>query len=259
MDEFERELKEAFAAKVESLPATGELPRSSLSRIAARRAVLVVGAMGIAMLLLAATTVAIAQLGHSDVRPAPPSGSREQLQCSEQDSTGPDAPFSLDWTTSTYVIAGGEFENRPWIFCAALAEITHRDQRESEPSLCTEWKYGSGPFAGWTCTNALAHADAAHYFERSGGPIDGPVGSYWGAVSRQVTSVEMHAKGDGVIEAPIYEPPPQLGLDFNFFVGFLSEPNEDVIVKVLNNDGDVLGQEHFCASSNCDGREGRTR
>jgi hypothetical protein len=244
MDDFDRRVKAAFAQQVDRLPAPPDLSPSESRRIRRRRAALAVGSVATVVVVLAGAATAIARFGADSTPPSsPPTG--KQPSCSQQDQTGLDAPFGLDWTTPAYVIASGEYENIPWIFCAALANVTHRDNNETEASLCTDWKFGPGLGSGWTCTNALEHAQRADYFLRSADFVDKPAGAYWGAVARDVAAVELHMEGGEALNAPIYEPPPELGLDFNFFIGFTPEPNQNVVVKVLDDDGTLLAQEPF--------------
>lgn len=167
------------------------------------------------------------------------------LQCSPQDEQGEGASFGLEWTTRDYVIAVGEEEGVPWILCGALAQITHGEDQVPEAALCTDWKLGRGLGGGWTCSpSTMEQARDADYFWRMADTLGGPVGAYVGAISRRVARVELQVE-DEVVEAAIFEPPPELGLDFNFFVGFTSEPNHDVTVRVLNSQGDVLARERF--------------
>jgi hypothetical protein len=247
MDEFDRKLKNVFAEQVDRLSAPRSLNASATRRIVRRRAVLAIGSMAMVAVVVVGAAAAIAQFGGSDAAPEPLPPASEEPSCSEQDATDPDAPFGLDWTTSAYVIASGEYEEIPWIFCAALANVTHRKDNETEGSLCTDWKFGRGLGSGWTCSNALEHAKRSHYFERTADFLDEPAGAYSGAISDEVAIVQLHVQDGEVIEAPIYAPPPELGLDFRFFIGFVTDPNENVIVKVLDQDGSVLAQERFAA------------
>jgi hypothetical protein len=150
-------------------------------------------------------------------------------------------------TSPIVTIAGGHERGRPWSLSVYTA--WYEEQPDQQPdALCVDWKFGPAPHSGSSCYPGWSEKpDSAYYFLRSADPS---AGALFGAVSREVASVELRLPDGTAKEARIYEPPPELGLDFNFFVGFLgSGKGEDrtagVTVVVLNDSGEALAEETF--------------
>jgi hypothetical protein len=62
----------------------------------------------------------------------------------------------------------------------------------------------------------------------------------YGAISDEVHRVLLALPNGDEIEATIYEPPPELGLNYRFFVGFA--PTKEVVVTVESKTGNRLGR-----------------
>lgn len=147
-------------------------------------------------------------------------------------------------TSPTVVIASGTEAGERWSLSAFTAEI-QEGEAEGEHALCLDWKFGPAPHSGGECLiGGAKRPSGAHYFHRIADSIEGPRGAYIGAISKDVAAVDLSLDDGTVEEAAIYDPPPELGVDFKFFVGF-TPTNVDVRVRVLDASGGLLEQEEF--------------
>jgi len=158
-------------------------------------------------------------------------------------------------TTTVVKIASGEREGQAWSLCAYRARIKTNDEVPRD-SLCEEFKFGPGPYAGYTCLNLGADAPSgADYFSRAGSGLSKEEGAaYYGAISQRVQRVVLRLRGGTEIEATISEPPEELGVDYKFFVGF-APPSEDVTVSVEDESGRELEKEFWEALPSSPWRE----
>lgn len=142
-------------------------------------------------------------------------------------------------------IAAGEREGQAWSLCAYKATLRKNDEAPSD-SLCEEFKFGSGPHSGGLCLNLGASAPpGADYFMRAGGDLSKEEGAaYYGAISQRVQRVALRLNEGTELEATIFEPAEELGVDYKFFVGF-APPNEDVTVSVEDESGRELEKEFW--------------
>lgn len=96
------------------------------------------------------------------------------------------------------------------------------------------------------CGGPVNRPTGADYFERFSDPTERAFVAFVGAVSPRVAQVNL--EGDGVAkEANIYDSPPELELDFDFFVGFFAPGYTDVTVLVEDARGRVLEKERWNA------------
>lgn len=190
---------------------------------------------------------------------AEPSPSPEESETSEADtpcrsrpermeSRGAYGTMVSEALTPTAVIAAGVHDGVAWSLCAYRAELT-RNKEPAEVSLCEEFRFGEPPHSGYTCISSLG-TDAppnSDYFHRAAVDLQpSSVGqAFYGAVSGEVHRVLLTLRDGFEIEATIYETPPELGLNYRFFVAFA--PTSDVVVTVESKTGSRLGIERWGA------------
>jgi YVTN family beta-propeller protein len=150
--------------------------------------------------------------------------------------------------TPTAEIAAGVHDGGAWSLCAYRAELT-RNQEPTLDSLCEEFRFGPPPHSGYTCSSSMG-TDAppnSDYFHRAAVDLDpSSVGrGFYGAISDEVHRVLLALPNGDEIEATIYEPPPELGLNYRFFVGFA--PTKKVVVTVESKTGNRLEIERWSA------------
>jgi hypothetical protein len=135
--------------------------------------------------------------------------------------------------TPTAEIAAGVRDGVAWSLCAYRAELT-RNQEPTLDSLCDEFRFGPPPHSGYTCSSSMGNRCSAEFGllpprrGRSRPQLGRP-----GVLRRDLDEVHrvlLALPNGDEIEATIYEPPPELGLNYRFFVGFA--PTKEVVVTV---------------------------
>ena len=157
--------------------------------------------------------------------------------------TGDPGRHTTKALTPNVRIASGEQQGLDWSLCAYRAMVTI-DGEDPEPALCEEFRYGLGPGAGSACSVGVDATVPSHwhYFQRSSDPTEEEGVAFTGAISERVDKVVLQLDDGSDLEARIYEPPEELGVNYRFFVGFAPQ-GSDVTVVVLDSDGNELARE----------------
>jgi Tol biopolymer transport system component len=157
--------------------------------------------------------------------------------------TGDGGRHTTKALTPNVEIASGEQQGLDWSLCAYRAMVTV-DGEEPEPALCEEFSYGSGRGSGGACSVGVSATVPSHwhYFQRSSDPTEEEGVAFTGAISERVDKVVLQLDDGSDLEARIYEPPKELGVNYRFFVGFAPQ-GSDVIVVVLDAEGNELERE----------------
>jgi hypothetical protein len=161
--------------------------------------------------------------------------------------TGDGGRHTTKALTPNVQIASGEQQGLDWTWCAYRAIVTVNDE-EPEPAFCEEFRYGLGRGSGSACSVGLNATVPIHwhYFLRSSDPTEDEGVAFTGAISERVDKVVLQLDDGSDIEARIYDPPEELGVNYRFFVGFAPQGN-DVTVVVLDQDGNELQREAWSA------------
>jgi hypothetical protein len=159
-----------------------------------------------------------------------------------QEAHGAYGTMIIEATTPVVKIASGERADQAWSLCAYRATVKRNDEAPKD-SLCEEFKFGPGPYAGYTCLNLGGHAPSgSDYFLKARGDLSKEEGAaYYGAISQRVQRVVLRLRDGSETEATISEPPEELEADYRFFVGFAA-PSEDVTVSVEDESGKRVGE-----------------
>ncbi len=184
--------------------------------------------------------------------PDAPDSEQTSTECRErpdrEEASGAYGTIVSQALTPTAIIAAGEYEGETWSLCAYRA-TTKRNQEPPHDSLCEEFRFGPPPHSGYACIGEMGQnpPERSDYFLRASSELDPAAEgqAFYGAISDEVHNVLLEVSGDGEIEAEIYEPPPELGLNYRFFVGFAT--SREVTVRVLNQAGERLGIERWSA------------
>ena len=183
----------------------------------------------------------------SDRRPSNvsvgPSGASCRPNVDVGEITGDGGRHTTKALTPNVEIASGEQQGLDWSLCAYRAMVTI-DDKEPEPALCEEFRYGLGPGAGSACSVGVNATVPSHwhYFQRFSDPTEEEGVAFSGAISDRVDKVVLQLDDRSDLEARIYEPPEELGVNYRFFVGFAPQ-GSDVIVVVLDAEGNELERE----------------
>lgn len=133
--------------------------------------------------------------------------------------------------TDEHVIARGQENGRSWTFVAFIGE-----DQAGRKAVCLRLELEE---ASTACSFDLARGLGGEAI------VANALGSItYGEVARQVHAVEIRTESGAVSEATIYQPPEELGLPFNFFVGAGSGlHSEDLEFIAEASDGSVIERE----------------
>lgn len=138
--------------------------------------------------------------------------------------------------SSEFVVASGERAGEQWSVRAHRAEIERSNG--STAALCLKWDLPGDNEGDTACVVDLLNGlpeNEVIVSQTSTSP-------FFGEVAREVAEIELRSEGGGLADAEIFEAPEGLGVDFDFFVGFIqSEGNVTLIAK--DQAGDVLERE----------------
>jgi hypothetical protein len=145
---------------------------------------------------------------------------------------------------SSALVANGIEAGDAWSLCAYRASVVMND-KPAQDALCWEFKWGPGPYSGYACTfdlGATAPPDSDYFLRTSTEPVANAGSAHPrrdNQEGRQGCIETRQRHGD---RRPIYEPVPELEVEYHFFVGF-APPGSNPSVVVYDAAGNVLDRE----------------
>jgi hypothetical protein len=145
---------------------------------------------------------------------------------------------------SPALVANGIEAGDAWSLCAYRASVVMND-KPAQDALCWEFKWGPGPYSGYACTfdlGATAPPDSDYFLRTSTEPVANAGSAHPrrdNQEGRQGCIETRQRHGD---RRPIYEPVPELEVEYHFFVGF-APPGSNPSVVVYDAAGNVLDRE----------------
>lgn len=203
-----------------------------------RAAIVAAGTLTVAALAGGGAYVAAGVLG-GDGRSLPPGGNFG--------SAGPPAcPASGDgqtrWTSPTVLVAHGDVDGDPWVFCARTAA----DEKGPAEALCTSWQFRTPLGSGMDCAfefrpDGKPVALGKGHFSAVIGPDEG---YFFGTAPAAAEAIELVSDDGRTFAGALHRAPRKLGVPFRLFTLF-AEPFVEGDLVVRDSGGDVIAQRRM--------------
>ena len=161
-----------------------------------------------------------------------------------EESQGAYGSIVIEAKSPLVKIASGTEAGDAWSLCAYRATAI-RNEKQADDALCWEFTWGAGPCAGYTCASDIGVSpprDSDYFLRASTEPVANNGSAHLGAVTKSVERVAVRPGNGTEIEAPIYEPGSELGVEYDFFVGF-APPGSNPAIVVYDAAGRMLDRD----------------